>query len=46
MDGFVHLEKPLVSVGQKWEHTPAGCFLEYHHYPVPSKVVSELLGMF
>jgi acetoin:2,6-dichlorophenolindophenol oxidoreductase subunit beta len=46
MDGSVHLEKPLVSVGQKWEHTPAGCFLEYHHYPIHSQVISDLLGMF
>jgi pyruvate dehydrogenase E1 component beta subunit len=43
MDGSVRLEKPLVSVGQKWQHTPAGCFLEYHHYPVRHEVIADLL---
>ncbi len=46
MNGPVYLDKPLVSVGQNWEHTPAGCFREYYHYPVQRTVVADLLGMF
>jgi len=40
------LQMPLVSFGQKWEHTPGGCFREYEHYPRPNQVVDELLRSF
>jgi pyruvate dehydrogenase E1 component beta subunit len=45
-DAACQLKSPLVSVGQKWEHTPAGCFREYLHYPTPSQVVQELVRLF
>ena len=35
------LLSPL-SFGQKWEHTPGGCFREYAHYPILSEVVDEV----
>jgi len=46
MDISCRLESPLLSVGQKWEHTPAGCFREYIHYPIQGEVVEELLRLF
>jgi pyruvate dehydrogenase E1 component beta subunit len=46
MDPACRLSSPLVSVGQKWEHTPAGCFLEHAHYPNQQQVVPELLRLF
>ena len=46
MDASCQLRSPLVSVGQREEHTPAGCFREYAHYPIQSKVVDELLRHF
>ena len=33
----------LPSFGQRWEHTPGGCFREYEHYPQLNQVVDELL---
>ena len=32
-NGPVELLSPLLSGARKTEHTPASCFLEYHHYP-------------
>ena len=46
MDASCQLRSPLVSVGQKWEHTPGGCFREHAHYPIQSEVVDELLKLF
>jgi pyruvate/2-oxoglutarate/acetoin dehydrogenase E1 component len=40
------LISPLVSVGQKWEHSPGGCFREYEHYPIQQQVASDLLRLF
>ena len=37
------LRAPLLSVGQKWEHTPGGCFLEHTHYPLLGDVVEAVL---
>ena len=39
------LSKSLISFGQKWEHTPGGCFREHAHYPIHSEVIDELLGL-
>ena len=39
------LSKPL-SFGQKWKHTPGGCFREHAHYPILGDVVTELLRLF
>jgi pyruvate dehydrogenase E1 component beta subunit len=46
MDPACRLSRPLVSIGQKWEHTPGGCFREYEHYPIQQEVVSDLLKLF
>lgn len=46
MDASCQLKGPLVTVGQKEEHTPAGCFREYAHYPIQTEVVNELLELF
>lgn len=46
MDASCRLKSPLLNVGQKWEHTPAGCFREYAHYPISRKVIDELLRLF
>ena len=43
MNGAVRLVSPLMSFGQAWEHTPAGCFREYHHYPIRDEVVTKVL---
>jgi pyruvate dehydrogenase E1 component beta subunit len=40
------LISPLVSVGQKWEHSPGGCFREHEHYPIQQQVVTEILRLF
>ena len=40
------LSAPLISFGQKWEHTPGGCFREHEHYPIKGEVVEELLRLF
>ena len=40
------LSGSLVSFGQKWEHTPGGCFREHAHYPILGEVVDELLELF
>lgn len=46
MNAPCQLRSPLVSIGQKWEHVPGGCFREYAHYPIQSEVVDELLKLF
>lgn len=38
-----NLDLPLVSIAQKDEHTPGGCFLEHEHYPIEERVVADLL---
>lgn len=43
MNGAIRLVSPLVSIGQAWEHTPAGCFREYRHYPIRDEVVTKVL---
>ena len=40
------LSGSLISFGQKWEHTPGGCFREHDHYPILGDVVTELLRLF
>ena len=40
------LSPSLISIGQKWEHTPGGCFREHEHYPIKGEVVEELLRLF
>jgi len=45
-DATCRLTSPLIGVGQKWEHTPAGCFREYTHYPIRSEIVSQLTELF
>jgi len=37
------LSTPLISAGQKWEHTPGGCFREHSHYPLEGDVVRAVL---
>ena len=37
------LTAPLVSVGQRWEHTPGGCFREHAHYPLQDDAVNAVL---
>lgn len=46
MNPACRLRSPLVSVGQKWEHTPGGCFREYEHYPIQKQVLIELQRLF
>lgn len=46
IDAGCRLRTPLMSVGQKWEHTPLGCFREHAHYPIQNGVVDELLKHF
>jgi len=43
MSNAVVLSCPLISLGQKWEHTPGGCFREHEHYPNLDQVVDRLL---
>jgi len=43
MSSDCKLKLPLVSVAQKDEHVPAGCFLEHEHYPIEERVVTDIL---